>query len=134
MRVLVLLIFILGFSFGDIFEWEVEVGEDVKGKLIRSLEEKGVEAVKVFELSPTYTYLFICGGAPGVLQDLPQLLTFYICRVYIYRDTRGNSKVGYVNAGNLMKVFGKHLSEEERRSLKEFTERVVSAIEEVRKK
>ena len=44
----------------------------------------------------------------------------------------GRVRLGYVNAANLIKVFERHLSDRGVRVVREFTNRVVTALEEVR--
>ncbi len=125
-------------SFGDVFEWEVETDmEDVgsaKISLEKVLAERGVNVVKALDLGEDYLYLFICEGESvrDIAYVMPPILTFYICRVYIYKDSMGRVRLGYVNAANLIKVFERHLSDRGVRVVREFTNRVITAMEEVR--
>lgn len=122
---------------GDVFEWELELGRvGSTGELVKALEGKGIEVSGIFQPSQGYSYLFICGDGwvRKVIADMPQIATFYICRVYIYRDREGKIRVGYVNMENLIKVFGRYLSPESRKILADIFSRVRSAVEEVGKR
>ncbi len=136
MKLLLVLIFAT-LSFSDVFEWEVEVkGENVEAvaeRLTLSLKRKGIEVEKTLKLGKDYVYLFVCGERNETLAKLaPKLLTLYLCRVYVYRGEDGRVRVGYVNKENMLKVFERHVTKEGYEEIESFTEKVISALEEVR--
>ncbi|MDQ7082390.1 MAG: DUF302 domain-containing protein [Aquificota bacterium] len=118
---------------GGVFDWETDAGRvESAERLIQALERRGVRVSGVFEISPGYSYLFICGDGwvSKVVEDMPQIATFYICRIYVYRED-GRVRVGYVNVESLIKVFGRYLSAESREVLTDMFLKVRLAVEEV---
>jgi hypothetical protein len=127
----------LSCTFGNLFEWEVLLGKDEEAgaRFLEALKRRGLTVGRVMELFPGYRYIFLCGGeeTARIVEDMPQIATLYICRVYLYRAEDG-LRMGYVNMENLLKVFGRYLSRETRGELMELGLKVRSAAEEVRRR
>ncbi|HIQ30765.1 MAG TPA: DUF302 domain-containing protein [Aquifex aeolicus] len=108
----------------------------VKELLVEELETAGFEVVGVLDVSgerPRLSYiLFRC--MEEVLGKLPQLGAMMPCRVYIHEREDGSTVVGSLNMDTAGRVFGKHLSPEEERLIRDTGVRIRRAVERLRRR
>ncbi|ADC89395.1 protein of unknown function DUF302 [Thermocrinis albus DSM 14484] len=110
--------------------------DDVKMLLKSSLDGVNMNVLDVMDMrekTPRFSIFLTCNLSYGevILKRVPQFGTLAPCRVYTYEKDNGSTVIGYVNIPLLIKIYRKHLMEDQAKIFEKADEDIEKAIREV---